>query len=190
MPPSEAPKRNDGRHHTRPVHAHATCESAPPPITIRTCHDRGALLPGVSIPSCVLLVAARRYRPKAQKPHRARADIVELGRAPCIAARAPFRREAQPPALLPETLDRAENPCREAGGGTAQAAAATQADLRLPPMQPLVCGSHPPPPPASAQSGRMLLRASTPRIAYSMHLAPCPPPAAGKKTHAAPVQIP
>jgi hypothetical protein len=131
----EAPKRSDGQHHTRPVHAHATCGSAPPPTTVRTCLDRGALLPGVVIPSRVLLAAARRYRPKAQKLHRARVDTGLFDRAPCTATPVPFRGEA----------------------GTAG---------------PLW----------------MLPRDSPPRIASSMHVAPRPPTATGKKARAAPVR--
>jgi hypothetical protein len=94
--PSEAPKRSDGRLHTRPFHAHATCGSAPPPTTIRTCLDRGALQPVIVIPSRVLLAAARRYRPKAQKLHRSRANTGMFERAPCTATLAPFRGEADP----------------------------------------------------------------------------------------------
>ena len=91
--PSEAPKRSDGRLHTRPFHVHAICESAPPPTTIRKCLDRCALQPGVVIPSRLLLTASRRHHPKTLKLHRTRADTGLFERATCTATLAPFRGE-------------------------------------------------------------------------------------------------
>ena len=147
--PSEAPKRNDGRHHTRPVHAHATCESAPPPTTIRT---RGALLPGVVIPSLVLLAAARRYRTAAQKLHRARGDASMFERAPSAEAHAPLRAKAEPHGSpWSETRIPEGNPRCGIRGGTASAAAAAQAGSLPPFRQLLLGGSDAPPPPASAK---------------------------------------
>ena len=149
---SEAPERSDDRLHTRPYYAHAICESTPPPTTIRKCLDRGALQPGVVIPSRVLLTAARRHRPKAQKLHRARVDTGMFDRATCTAALVPFWGETPtPPSPFLETRDRQGNPRCGIGGGAASAAAAAQAGSLLPPMQPLVGGSDAPPPPASAQ---------------------------------------
>ena len=189
--PSEAPKRDDGWHHTHSCHAHATCESATRPTTIRTCLNRGAWLTGVVIPPRVLLVAARRYRPKTQKLHRARADADMFERAPCAATLAPFRREAELHG----------SPCRRPviGGGILAAGPAGVPPVPVPPHRQVHCCrpcslwwvavTHPlrrrPPRPLWK-----LPRDSPPRIASSMHIAPCPPPTAHKKKHAAPVQAP
>jgi len=92
--PSEPTERVGGRHHTRPLHAHAACESAPPPKTIRACLA-GALLPGVVI-SRHLLAAARRCCPKAQQLHRTRDATGFFEEAPSAETPGPFRGEAEP----------------------------------------------------------------------------------------------
>ena len=147
--PSEPTERVGGRHHTRPLHAHAACESAPPPKTIRACLA-GALLPGVEI-SRHLLAAARRYRPKAQQLHRTRATPQVFSRKSPLLKHPGRSGEKQSHTAAPslETRIPEANPRSGIRGGAASAAAAAPAGSLLPPNQHLAGGSGASHPPAS-----------------------------------------
>ena len=141
--PSEPPDRVGGRHHTRLLHAHAACGSAPPPKTIRACLA-GALLPGV--------VVSRHLR-AAPRPINCRehATLQVCSRESPVLKRPRRTEEKQSHTAAPslETRSPEANPRSGIRGGAASATAAAQAGSLLQPGQHLVGGSDATPPPAS-----------------------------------------